>query len=264
MGLIEDAMSRRNRQSGPARARPRSYPVGQQAAPPALHNVRQVEPNEVVAVENRLICDELDSAAVSAYKMLRTQVVQRLKAKGWSSLGVTASRAGEGKTLTAINLALSLVKNPDQNVFLVDFDLRRHSIAGYLGIDGDAALLEVLNGAPLEDGLIQYGNQGLYLLLNDVSVENSSERLASDEAAALVHKLRDLGGIVIYDLPPLLSSDDFLAFSSQLDCTLFVVSEGETERNDLLRAREMLENTNSLGVVLNKSKEQGLVDSYYY
>ena len=264
MSLIEEAMARRSRDGDARRFRlSRSMPIGR-VATSDLSKVERVEASDKVALKHRVICDSLNRGAVSAYKMLRTQVVQRLRHHGWYSIGVTAPRAGQGKTLTAINLALSLARNPDQYVFLVDFDLRRHSIAGYLGLEGNGGLLEVLEGAPLIEGLLQYGDQRLFLLLNSLRVEHSAETLAGDEVTRLVEELRDLGGIVIYDLPPLLSADDYLAFSGLVDCTLLVASEGETQRADLLRAREMLAGTNLLGVVLNKSREWTTLDAYYY
>jgi protein-tyrosine kinase len=264
MGLIEDAMERRSKRIRPPRIESvRSAPIGRGAALD-LARVQRIQPDEQVALDNRLLCHAMDPAAVTAYKMLRTQIMQRLRAQGWSSIGVTATRAGEGKTLTSINLALSLAMNPDQLVFLVDFDLHRHCIGDYFGVPNRGGLADVLKGTPLLERLVHYGDSRLYMLLNDETIENSSERLASEETGRIVEELNSLGGIVIYDLPPLLSADDYLAFSGTIDCTLLVVSEGETQRSDLSRARELLGANGLLGVVLNKSRDQSLIAGYYY
>jgi protein-tyrosine kinase len=263
MGLIEEAMAKRGRRGASTSPRPpRSHvPVRGEID---LESVRRVEPAAGAAKKNRLICESMDPAAVGAYKMLRTQVSLRLRANSWTSIGVTAARPGEGKTLTAINLALSLAMNPDQHVFLVDFDLRRHCVTQYMGVSGASSLRDVLNGAPLTEALVRYRDERVYGLLNEESFENSSEILASEEAAQLARQIKGLGGISIYDLPPLLSADDYLAFSHHVDCTLFVVSEGETQRADVIRAREMIDEEKLLGIVLNKSRARDLADTYYY
>lgn len=264
MGLIEEAMGRReDRRTFANRTRPIKSSVSLRPDVD-LSTVRRIEPDDAVIEASRLVSESMDPAAIGAYKMLRTQVFHKLRAKGWSSIGLSTARSGEGKTLTAINLALSLALNPDQHVFLVDFDLRRHCMGAYLGLPDCGGLMEALEGGDLNDHLLRYGNQRVYALLNNQTIEHSSEILASDDVRNLVHRLRAMGGIVIYDLPPLLSADDYLAFAEHIDCTLFVISEGETQRADVLRAREMIDEEKLLGVVLNKSKERTLEDGYYY
>jgi len=194
--------------------------------------------------------------------MLRTRAAQRAKANGWTSIAVTAMRAGEGKSVTSINLALSLAAQPDQNVFLVDLDFHNHSVVKYLGLSGHAHLMDfVRGGRGLAEALVQVEGNGLYCLLNEEHIGDSSELLMSPEMTDLAKVFGSMGGIVIYDLPPLLEADDFLAFSDRVDCALLVVSEGQTTRHDMRTAAERLKGRDLLGIVLNKSR--GDVPKYY-
>jgi Mrp family chromosome partitioning ATPase len=159
-------------------------------------------------------------------------------------------------------LALSLASQPKQSVFLVDLDLRRHALASYLGLEQHSHLLSFLRRQEsLDQALVLLEDKPLYMLLNDTSVETSSEMLSSDDAIEMVQQLKELGGIVIYDLPPLFAADDFLAFSVLVDCALLVVAEGQTVRDDVAKAKEQLANIDLVGVVLNKSADA--VEGYY-
>ena len=102
-----------------------------------------------------------------------------------------------------------------------------------------------------------------YVLANDEIVKQSSEMLTSTEFLDMIGSLASLGDdtIIIYDLPPVLMADDFLAFSSYADCVLFVVAQGETRREDFGAAGEVLEDSDVLGIILNKSTD--VIDTYY-
>src|SRR5690606_33127698 len=85
-----------------------------------------------VLSRNRIVMDEL-SAASAAYKMLRTRVLQRMRLHGWQTIAVTGTCPAEGKSLTAINLSISLARDLGTSVVLVDFDLRKPSVYRQLG-----------------------------------------------------------------------------------------------------------------------------------
>ncbi len=90
--------------------------------------------------ENRVVDGNDARPAASAYRMLRTQVLQRARTHKLSTIGVVSATNGEGKTITAINLALSLAAEPNQSVLLLDFDLRRPSVASTLRLPIDRGL----------------------------------------------------------------------------------------------------------------------------
>lgn len=219
---------------------------------------RVVKLNDDLLEKNRIIFGNQDSSATSAYRMLRTQVLQKMRENDWRSLAVTSVGAGEGKTVTAINLALSLARGVNQTILLVDFDLRRPSVHRMLGYEPEKNLSHFLFGnTPLPEILFNPGIERLVILPCGEPIENSSEMLSSPQMVALVEELKTRypERILIFDLPPLLATDDPLAFSPYVDAFLLVVEEGKTIQDDLVRAVGLLGDSPILGAVLNKTEE---------
>ena len=197
---------------------------------------------------------------------MRTRVLQRLRAAQWNVLGVSGTGPGEGKTVTAVNLAYSLAQDVNHNVVLVDLDLRRPSLHTYLGLEPKYDLSDYLNGtADLDEILVRPGEDRLAILTNQTTYRDSSEVLSSPELVALVHQLKNLGPktITIYDLPPALAGDDVLAFAPLIDALLLVVAEGACRRDHLAEVNELLKDTNILGAILNRSREKSPSSGYY-
>jgi protein-tyrosine kinase len=210
--------------------------------------------------ERRVISpDDAADPAGHAYRMLRTQILQRARAHGLNAVGVVSAINGEGKTLTAINLALSLAAEPNQTVMLIDLDLRRPAIAGTLGLAADHGLESWFDG---EDPTkrVCYALEGisrLYVLPTLSPVPHSSETLAGLGTRRLLSELKDRDGgrLLIVDLPPVLLSDDALMVAPLLDAVVLVVNERRTRREDVARVIELLGNTRIVGTVLNRSSE---------
>jgi capsular exopolysaccharide synthesis family protein len=197
----------------------------------------------------------LDETA-DAYKILRTQVLQRLRANDWRTLGVTATRKGHGKTLTALNLAISLAMEVNQTVLLADLDLRSPSLAGYLCAEKLKGISDYLvERCELSEVLINPGIDRLVILPGNEPLVNSSEELSSPRMVRLVEELKSRypDRIVLFDLPPLLIGDDVMAFAPNLDAMILVLEEGKTTSEELTRALDLLHGVNILGTVLNKS-----------
>jgi protein-tyrosine kinase len=224
-----------------------------------------IEPATRLAVDwaglrdSRIVDRDDTRPAAHAYRMLRTQVLQRARAHGISAIGVVSAVNGEGKTLTAINLALSLAADPNQSVLLIDLDLRRPSIAKTLRLPLDRGLEAWFAGTATVEELWHgvAGVDRLFLLPTLVPVPASSEALARATTKKLLQDLkeRDPGRILIVDLPPVLLSDDALTLAPQLDAVVLVVAEGRTQREDVARVLELLGNTRVIGTVLNRSTE---------
>jgi capsular exopolysaccharide synthesis family protein len=213
--------------------------------------------------EQRILSAFPEGPFVDAYKMLRTQVMHRLKENGWNVLAVTSPGRGEGKTLTAINLALALALDVTQTVLVVDADLRDPSVDRTFGIEGAKGLADYLfDHVPLEDLLI-HPNIGRFVLLpGGRRVPNSSEALTLPRMTALVHELKHRypSRVIVFDLPPILQAADVLAFAPYTDAALLVVEEGQTKREEVERALQLLKGaTPVIGTVLNKSSELGRV-----
>ena len=209
--------------------------------------------------ERRIVSMGENHPANHAYRMLRTQVLQRARTHGLSTLGVVSAVNGEGKTVTAINLALNLAAEPNQAVLLLDLDLRRPAVARTLGLNVERGLESWFGGdEPTRN--VCYGIEGverLHVLPTLVPVNNSSEVLAGLSTRKLFNELkgRDPGRLLIIDLPPVLLSDDALMVAPLLDAVVLVVNERRTRREDVVRSIELLGNTRIVGTVLNRSSE---------
>ena len=208
--------------------------------------------------QNRIVTADVVDGYARAYKVLRTQVSQRMRSQGWRTLGVTSAGPREGKTLTAINLSISLALEANQTVLLVDTDLRQPSVHTYFGFDVEFGLRDhLVDGTPIEQILVNPEIRRLVILPGGAPLGNSSETLSSPVMLRLVQELkrRYPSRLVVFDLPPLLTTDDVLAFAPYIDAALLVVEEGKTLRDDAERAAELLQATNHnlIGTVLNKS-----------
>jgi protein-tyrosine kinase len=276
MSIIEEAVrknaERHNRQPpGPdhTRSQPRLKRV---PAPVAdTSQARRFQPTTLdpaVLHDTRVFPQLDDAGALRAYKILRTRVLRRLEANQWHSFAITGVTAGEGKTLTAINLAIALAQDVSTWVALVDLDLQRPRVADYLGMKnhhGEKGLSDYLHGnASFENVVYCPDIERLAVVPNFEAIEHSSELLTSPRMLEFMQSLEaeTPRRILIFDMPPVLAADDVLAFAPQIDGLLLVVAEGTTDRNSLRRAKEVLAEMNLLGVVLNRSAERN--DSAYY
>ncbi len=227
-------------------------------------------PSEEVMEESRIVAATDDRSARTAYNVLRTRLLQRMRSNNWRSLLVTSPGPGEGKTLTAANLSMSIARDVNQSAILVDLDLLRPSVAGYLGINANeinAGVGDYLQGnAKLNDILYSPGDfDRLALVPNRERIENSSDLIGSPRMKDLVSDLQDQAGqrsLVIYDMPPVLVCDDVLALAPSVDAILLVVGQGVTDRAALETTISMLSEYNILGIVLNMSEEKQGGGSY--
>ena len=214
--------------------------------------------------EHRIIYGSDDATGLTAYKMLRTQVMQRMAARGWNALAVTSPAPGDGKSLTAINLAISLAREMHQTVLLVDMDLRNPSLEKYFGLKVEQGIGDyLLHGVSMGEILINPGIERLVLLPGREPQSNSSEILASPVVGTMVQELKQRypSRIVLFDLPPVLSADDALSFAPYVDAFLLVLREGKTTREEIQQSFEVLKDATILGTVLNASDDK--IATYY-
>jgi protein-tyrosine kinase len=219
---------------------------------------RSIDLDDGVLRENRIITGLEPSTFTEAYNILRTQILQRFKENRWNVLAVTSPGSGEGKTLTAINLAISIAREVDYSVLLVDANLRHPWMLEHLGLSQRQGLSDYLTGeVPLSELLIQSDRiRHLVLLPAGQALANSAEMLNSPKMAELVKEMKSRyhSRVIIFDLPPVLTSADALAFTPYVDAALLVIEEGQTKKQDVERAVELLSNTNIVGTVLNKAE----------
>lgn len=274
MSIIEEAVRKTAEQHRgvppPAPSpRPRARPAPAAPIDPELARRFQTAPTDRALLEKHCVLPQIsDQAALRAYKILRTRVLRRLEANRWHSFAVTGVTAGEGKTLTAINLAIALAQDVSTSVFLLDLDLERPRVAHYLGMSGtkgEPGLSDYLLGNASLDSIIYCPQiERVAVIPNFEPISQSSELLTSARMTQLLSALEAEvpRRILIADMPPVLASDDVIAFAPQVDAMLLVIAEGMTGRDAVRSAKEVLAEMNLLGVVLNRSAERD--DNAYY
>ncbi len=232
---------------------------------PSYTHSRSVQVNPERIADNRCVAYFPHLPEVESYRVLRTRILRSIQDKGGNTLMVTSTLPNEGKTLTAINLSFTMAKEFDSTVLLVDCDLRQQNIHKILGIPGEKGLADYfLDNCPIEDLIVWPGVEKLTLISGGKMVEGSSEILGAPRMKDLVAELKNRypERFVIFDVPPVLSAADALAFAQWVDHILLVVQAGKTPLPDLKRALEMLPKEKILGTVLNRHSP--LQDGYHY
>lgn len=189
--------------------------------------------------------------------LLRTQVLQKTRSMGWTTIMVTSPNPGVGKTSIATNLAISLARELNHTALLVDTCLSKPTIAKRLGLTETSGLSDYLiHHTPVENLLINPGIDKLVVLPAGAEVNNSAELLGSSNMKKLVTELkhRYADRYIIFDAPHLIDASDALVFSEYVDAILLVVGDSETKMGDLQKTIELLSNRNVLGIVLNKAR----------
>jgi protein-tyrosine kinase len=245
-----DRLAHSSRAEPAARAFPASIVYSQ---------TRVFTPQVELLERNRIMNPDASDPAAAAFRMLRTQVLQRMDANSWRSLAIFSPGSDDGKTSIAINLAVSLASGRSHTVLLVDFDFKRPTLAARLGLAPEFGVDDALMGrASIEECLYHpEGFERLVLLPTRAALGNSSEILAGPRSRELVAELRSRypERIILFDLPPVLNADDALSFAPLVECGLVVAAEGHTRRSDLLRTIELLHKTPLVGTVLNRASD---------
>jgi non-specific protein-tyrosine kinase len=257
-GLVEDIVID-DKISSPLR----TSPIKKQEKPfekinPTYHHtaIKQIDFDNLE--NNKIISICHGNAVADQLKILRTQILSQLKKLQGNSLLITSANPGEGRTVTAINLAITLSQQIDGTVLLVDADLRKPSIHTLLGFDAENGLSDYLRGkAQIADLLVNPGMHRLVVLPGGKAIPNSSEHLGSPRMEALINELKEryTDRFIIFDSPPLLASADSLVLSRFIDGILMVVEAEKTSKEDLKRAMELLRDKPVIGTVLNKIKQ---------
>jgi capsular exopolysaccharide synthesis family protein len=210
-----------------------------------------------------------DTSGLSeAYRALRTSVLLSAAGHAPQSVLITSASAGEGKTNTAVNLALALAQC-GSSVLLIDCDLRRPCISRLLKIPNQRGMSTFLTGNnKIEDVIQPYKAQpNLSVIPSGPIPPNPAELVSSEPMATMLQELRGRFKHIIVDSPPLLVVTDATILATLVEGSVLVVESGVTPKKLVLRARRVLDNANArvLGVVLNKVRlhHDGYYDSYY-
>lgn len=234
-------------------------------APISYTQTKVIELNNAHLEKNRIVAVNRDNKAAYSLDSLRTQILQKMYENDWKSIAVVSPTEACGKTFLSINLAISIANQPNKTVMLVDCDLRRPKVAKYLGIQVEKSMTEFFNKeAEINDVMINLGIPRLVVLPTMKPVINSAEILSSERTDDFMSEIysRYDSRIVMYDLPPILNTDDSLVMMRKVDCVLLVVGSGLVKENEVEQAMHHIPKEKLLGVVLNKA--ENVTDSYYY
>lgn len=223
-----------------------------------------------ITVVNPLLVTVNDphTQAAEEYRKLKSVIVNLTKEGSFlNMLMVTSSIGGEGKSLTALNLALSLAQEFDHTVLLVDADIRKPSIHNYLGIENSAGLTDcLLNEIDVKDALIRTGIGKLSFLPAGRSVPNPAEVFNSQRMRDffLEMKNRYQDRYIIIDTPPVLPFAETRTLSSIVDGIVLVAKEGLVTLHNIKETMEYIKGAPMLGIVYNEAATEFKYDRYQY
>ena len=179
---------------------------------------------------------------------------------------VTSALSGEGKTFTSINLALSMARERDHSVVLVDADVAKPHVSHIFGVDDEPGLLDLLEDSSLspQSLVIPTDVEHLYILPAGYPRINATELLASKRMEKLVHSLARISEqpIIIFDSPPLLQTSEASVVASLVGQVLMVVRAGQTSQQAVQSALAMLGDDAAVNLVLNQATDIG--DDFHY
>jgi capsular exopolysaccharide synthesis family protein len=206
----------------------------------------------------------LDSGVADAYRNVRTKLVFSSPDKELKTVLVTSSFAKEGKSFSAISLAVVMAR-AGKNVLLLDADLRKPTLGKAFSIGSQGKYIGltgvIMKQVSLEDAIIKTPVENVSLLPAGPKPPGPSELLGSKSMEELLERLRSDFDIVILDTPPVLGIPDVVTLASKVDGCLLVVKFSKTSYKAVIRAKESLETANGriLGVILNQVKEHGFM-----
>jgi protein-tyrosine kinase len=264
---VERAKGHPQKQSGIYLEPPRQQARHFGDAPESREQLQEVEFDSAYLQTQRIVAYDGKDPRSRSYDMLRTEVLRSMDLEGWKTLAVTSPTPNCGKTLTAVNLALSMARQPDREVLLVDLDLRKPRLASILGLKCNEGAVGLIEGRIARHRAIVralVGGSSLEVLPT-VPASNSSDLVSS---SAMRRFLDEITGssrsqIVILDVPPLLTGHDVISILPQVDCVLLVAAVGTTKVSDIQECNKFLAGTNMVRFVLNKVSEAASAYHYY-
>ncbi len=199
------------------------------------------------------------------FRTLRTRLNHLQTLQPLHTVVVTSPSPAEGKSFTAVNLALAQSHLAESSVLLADFDLRRPIMHNLFQIDRSPGLSDYLTGqCSFPQALRRLEGMNLYLLPAGSPVRNPLELLNMRQAKILFEELPRTFNWAIFDTPPLLFSADANLLATLADGTILVVKIGSTTFDNVTRAMQSLCENNVLGIVANGARASELYSKYTY
>jgi exopolysaccharide/PEP-CTERM locus tyrosine autokinase len=280
------------RQAGAQMPAPASLPAAPAAAPasavgatPALSSPARAEPGsgsstrrveldlEALAAAGYVTPSALRSAVADQFRVIKRPLIANAMGKGAAPVAngnlimVTSALPGEGKSFTALNLALSMAMEYDHTVMLVDADVARPSMMRVLGLPQGPGLMDLLLGhkKDVSDVLLRTNIEKLTLLPSGTQHERATELLASDTMTRLVEDIgqRYEDRIIVFDSPPLLLTTESRVLATHMGQIVMVVQAEKTLQSQVRHALSTIESCPVKLMLLNKARASGQ-DAYGY
>lgn len=199
------------------------------------------------------------------FRTIRTNIQFSMVDETIRSVVVTSADANAGKSTIAANLAATFASD-EKRVLLVDADLRKptlHKLFSLKNTEGLTTLLTDKTGK-VEDAIIRTPKEGLYTITSGPVPPNPADLLGSNRMKEIEQAMLELFDLVVFDMPPILSVTDAQIMASRMDGTLFVIPKGEVNKDEVFKAKDLLEKVqaNVIGAVLNKVDKND--QNYYY
>lgn len=217
---------------------------------------------------NSLITLMKPSSVISEeFRTLRTNIQFSMVDKKFKTLMFTSASPGEGKTTVASNVAV-VFASQGKKILLVDADMRNPSVHQLFSVLNHKGLTDLLTDdqTRVQDIVHQTVIKNLFILSCGIIPPNPSELLASNRMDQLLRRLKDSFDLIIFDLPPILAVTDAQVMANKTDGTIFVIRDGVAEKNNLYKAKELLDHVqaNVIGVVYNDKKRSTDAAYHYY
>ncbi len=263
MSRIEEALEKA------AKLRVDVVPIPAPSQKPKVHIPPSVITERINVTSQLLVTvNNPHTQAAEEYSKLKTVIV-RLTQKGTflNMLMVTSAVGGEGKSLTSLNLALSLAQEFDHTVLLVDADIRKPSIHSYLGIENSVGLTDcLLDGADFKKALIRTGIGKLSFLPAGRSVTNPAEVFTSQRMKTFFLEIKNRyhDRYIIIDTPPVLPFAETRSLSAIVDGIVLVAKEGVVTLHNIEETLECIKGPPMLGIVYNEAATEFQPDRYNY
>ncbi len=213
--------------------------------------------NKRIMFHTSLSLPDEKSPTGESYRALRTNILRTTQDKLMKAILITSSNHFEGKTTTAINLALAMSDVPGYKTLLIDSDLRFPTVHDRLGLMQSPGLTEILEGSTgLDPEIIDTEKENLKIITSGNLPHYPVELLESKRLMALLRELKSKFDLILVDSPPVIPYSDASVLSSQVDGVLLVVQSGRTRREDIQQVQATLQDNQAkvLGVVLNRQK----------
>ncbi|WP_179378114.1 CpsD/CapB family tyrosine-protein kinase [Jannaschia marina] len=223
-------------------------------------------PDAAALTRHRIVTRE--SGAKSApFDVLRTRALQQMSAQGWSRLAVTSPGPGCGKSTVTMNLAFSLARQPDIRTIVIDLDLRRPMLATLLGCDAGHEVTSVIRGKAEAGTQMLRVADNLAFATTATPVHDPAELLQGRRMDRMLTRIEEIYApdVILFDLPPVMISDDAIAFLPNADCALMIAAAEQSTLGQVDTCeKELAAQTSVLGVVLNKCSHPGEAQRYGY